>query len=41
MRRFEAESALRALEDHRATHAQFVPTMFVRMLQLAPEVRGR
>jgi long-chain acyl-CoA synthetase len=41
MRRFEAEPALRALEDHRATHAQFVPTMFVRMLQLPPQVRGR
>ncbi len=41
MERFDAEPALRALEDHRATHAQFVPTMFVRMLQLPPEVRGR
>ena len=41
MQRFDAEQALRAVEDYRATHAQFVPTMFVRMLQLPPEVRDR
>jgi long-chain acyl-CoA synthetase len=41
MRRFDAEQALRAIADYRVTHAQFVPTMFVRMLQLAPEVRDR
>jgi long-chain acyl-CoA synthetase len=41
MERFDAEQALRAIQDHRATHAQFVPTMFVRMLQLPPEVRDR
>jgi acyl-CoA synthetase (AMP-forming)/AMP-acid ligase II len=41
MKRFDAEQALRAIQDHRATHAQFVPTMFVRMLQLPPEVRDR
>lgn len=29
---FEPLSALRALEDHRVTHSQWVPTMFVRML---------
>jgi long-chain acyl-CoA synthetase len=39
--RFDAEQALRAIQDHRVTHAQFVPTMFVRMLQLPPEVRDR
>src|ERR1700722_10790658 len=38
MKRFDAEQALRAIGDHRVTHAQFVPTMFVRMLQLPPEV---
>jgi long-chain acyl-CoA synthetase len=41
MRRFDAEQALRAIADHRATHAQFVPTMFVRMLQLPQQVRDR
>jgi long-chain acyl-CoA synthetase len=41
MGRFDAEQALRAIGDYRATHAQFVPTMFVRMLQLPPEVRDR
>jgi len=41
MKRFDAEQALGAISDHRATHAQFVPTMFVRMLQLPPEVRER
>ena len=41
MKRFDAEQALRAIEDYRATHAQFVPTMFVRMLQLPQEVRDR
>jgi len=41
MKRFDAEQVLRAIQDHRATHAQFVPTMFVRMLQLPPEVRDR
>jgi long-chain acyl-CoA synthetase len=41
MKRFDAEQALQAISDHRATHAQFVPTMFVRMLQLPREVRDR
>jgi long-chain acyl-CoA synthetase len=41
MKRFDAEQALRAIGDHRVTHAQFVPTMFVRMLQLPPETRAR
>jgi acyl-CoA synthetase (AMP-forming)/AMP-acid ligase II len=37
--RFDAEAALAHLERYRVTHAQFVPTMFVRMLKLPPEVR--
>jgi long-chain acyl-CoA synthetase len=41
MKRFDAQQALRAIQDHRATHAQFVPTMFVRMLQLPQEARDR
>jgi acyl-CoA synthetase (AMP-forming)/AMP-acid ligase II len=32
MPKFDAEAALRLIETHRVTHAQFVPTMFVRML---------
>ena len=39
MERFDAEAALRAIEDHRITHSQWVPTMFHRMLNLAEEVR--
>src|SRR5215469_6636158 len=41
MKRFDAEQALQAIADRHVTHAQFVPTMFVRMLQLPPEVRNR
>jgi acyl-CoA synthetase (AMP-forming)/AMP-acid ligase II len=41
MRKFDAEAVLRLIEKHRVTHAQFVPTMFVRMLKLPAEVRGR
>jgi long-chain acyl-CoA synthetase len=41
MQRFDAEQALAAIQDRHVTHAQFVPTMFVRMLQLPPEVRDR
>ena len=41
MERFDAESYLRAVENHRVTHSQLVPTMFVRMLKLPEEVRAR
>ncbi len=41
MKRFDAEQALAAIAGRHVTHAQFVPTMFVRMLQLPPEVRDR
>jgi acyl-CoA synthetase (AMP-forming)/AMP-acid ligase II len=41
MERFDAEGALALIERHRVTHAQFVPTMFVRMLKLPEEVRRR
>jgi long-chain acyl-CoA synthetase len=41
MKRFDAEQALRAIQDHHVTHAQFVPTMFVRMLQLPQATRDR
>jgi long-chain acyl-CoA synthetase len=41
MRKFDAEAVLRLIEQHRVTHAQFVPTMFVRMLKLPQAVRAR
>lgn len=41
MRKFDAETVLRLIETHRVTHAQFVPTMFVRMLKLPASVRDR
>ncbi|AFC49146.1 acyl-CoA synthase [Mycobacterium intracellulare MOTT-02] len=41
LRRFDAEAVLRLIEEHRVTHAQFVPTMFVRMLKLPAKVRDR
>jgi acyl-CoA synthetase (AMP-forming)/AMP-acid ligase II len=39
MPKFNAEAVLRLIETHRVTHAQFVPTMFVRMLKLPDAVR--
>ena len=41
MERFDAEAALAAIEAHRVTHSQWVPTMFVRMLKLDPAVRAK
>ena len=41
MPRFDAEQALAAIEHYHVTHAQFVPTMFVRILQLPPQVRAK
>ncbi|MBX9638159.1 MAG: acyl-CoA synthetase [Mycobacteriaceae bacterium] len=41
MPRFDAETVLRSIETHRVTHAQFVPTMFVRMLKLPDAVRRK
>jgi long-chain acyl-CoA synthetase len=41
MKKFDAVAALSAIESHRVTHAQFVPTMFVRMLKLEDEERKR
>lgn len=39
MPKFDAETVLRLIAEHRVTHAQFVPTMFVRMLKLPEAVR--
>ncbi|MEU5690076.1 acyl-CoA synthetase [Streptomyces venezuelae] len=41
MESFDAEAALAAVQRHRVTHSQWVPTMFVRMLKLPMEVRER
>ena len=41
MERFEPAGALAAIETHRATHSQWVPTMFVRMLKLPTATRAR
>ncbi|QFG27055.1 acyl-CoA synthetase [Actinomadura sp. WMMB 499] len=40
MERFDALRCLRLIERHRVTHAQFVPTMFIRMLRLPEEERA-
>jgi long-chain acyl-CoA synthetase len=41
MEKFDPLDALRLVEAHQVTHAQFVPTMFVRMLRLADQDRKR
>jgi long-chain acyl-CoA synthetase len=41
MERFDPEDALRLIEKHRVTTAQWVPTHFVRMLKLPPEARAK
>lgn len=41
MEHFDPVEALRLIEDHRVTHSQWVPTMFIRMLKLPPEERQR
>ena len=39
--KFDAEAALAAIERHKVNHAQFVPTMFVRLLALPEETRAK
>jgi long-chain acyl-CoA synthetase len=39
--KFDAENVLRAIETWKVTEAQFVPTMFVRLLALPEEVRRK
>jgi len=41
MDRFDPEEALQLIERYRITHAQWVPTHFVRMLRLPEDVRER
>jgi long-chain acyl-CoA synthetase len=39
MTHFDAKRSLELIQRYRVTHSQWVPTMFVRLLKLAPEVR--
>ena len=39
MRKFDAQQALRLIEEHRITHSQWVPTMFNRLLALPQSAR--
>ncbi len=41
MEKFEPETALQLIETGKITHSQWVPTMFVRMLKLAPGIRSK
>jgi long-chain acyl-CoA synthetase len=41
MESFDAENTLKAIERYRVTHAQFVPTHFIRLLKLPEDVRRR
>lgn len=41
MENYDPLDALRLIEEHRASHSQWVPTMFVRMLKLDAEDRQR
>jgi long-chain acyl-CoA synthetase len=40
MEHFDPEEYLQAIESHRITHSQVVPTMFVRMLKLDDDIRA-
>ena len=39
LRRFDPVQALQAIDDHKVTHSQWVPTMFTRMLKLTDAER--
>jgi long-chain acyl-CoA synthetase len=41
MERFDAEACLAFIEQYRCTHAQMVPTHFVRILKLDPAIRSK
>ena len=41
MEKFDPRECLELIQRHRVTHAQFVPTMFIRMLRLSEEERSR
>ena len=41
MEKFDPEAFLAAIQEHKITHTQTVPTMFVRMLKLPQQVRAK
>lgn len=41
MDKFEAEAALQLLEQYQITHSQWVPAMFIKMLKLPEDIRGK
>ncbi|GLQ08007.1 AMP-binding protein [Sneathiella chinensis] len=41
MDKFDPENYLRLVQEHRVTHTQMVPTMFIRLLKLPEETRKR
>lgn len=41
MPRFDAQEMLRLVQEHRITHLYLVPTMMIKLLGIAPEVRAR
>jgi long-chain acyl-CoA synthetase len=41
MEHFDAETALQLIVRYKVTHSQWVPTMFVRILKLPPEVKAK
>jgi long-chain acyl-CoA synthetase len=41
MEKFDAKESLALIEKHKATHSQWVPTMFIRMLKLPEEIREK
>jgi long-chain acyl-CoA synthetase len=40
LEKFDAEEAMTAIGRYRVTHSQWVPTMFIRMLRLASDIRA-
>ena len=41
MEKFDAEESLALIEKYQATHSQWVPTMFIRMLKLSEDIRSK
>ncbi|GIS75983.1 MAG: hypothetical protein CM1200mP12_17020 [Gammaproteobacteria bacterium] len=40
MEKFDPEAALKAIQDYKVTHSQWVPTMFVRFLKTDESLRS-
>ena len=41
LEKFDEESSLKAIEDFKVTHSQWVPTMFVRFLKMDPSIKSK